>query len=148
MQLRNIFDDIRIALIDFGLAASQWVYADDVQLWSSYQSQLSWLKHSFTIKIRTVFPNFDGQGIDELCRYRHARNMNYTIFTGKINGAEYTAVKKAYMYFVPKMDKHQKKLIGCSSIEELIRNIETEEEISKSRIKASVPSLPSTKYEI
>ncbi len=143
LSAKHIFEDLKIAIVDFGLSSEQWVNADNIQLFETYKSQLSWLKHSFLSRIYSeISLSISEEDLDTLMDYHQSNNQIYNTFNGNITGAIYVRMKKAYLYFHPKILKFNENLSDINSIHELITVIEELENRSRSKIKITLPKLP------
>lgn len=141
--VNNIFQDVKVAIVDSGLSAKDWVYADNLQIWNSYLSQIRYLQHSLTLKLSDVIGTFNNEGeMEHLTTYPNVKNMVFTSFNGAIEGHNYVILKKAYLYLLPKLEKYEEELKSASSIYELLGLLESMEEDSRSRVRATLPPLP------
>lgn len=140
-KIKYIFEDIKIALVDFGLNPVQWVNASNIQLITSYQSQILWIKNSFANELNQ-FKNGKELDLKPLLEYKHSINLVYNTFFGNITGSEYVNLKKAFLYFNPKFKKFRSELGLVSSSIELIKIIENLENRSRLQVFVKLPKLP------
>ncbi|OLS27170.1 MAG: hypothetical protein HeimC2_12800 [Candidatus Heimdallarchaeota archaeon LC_2] len=139
----NIFQDVKVAVVDFGLSAKDWAYADNLQIWNSYLAQVRYIKHSLILKLSNFLGvSYNGEEIEYLTDYEHVKDMVFTSFRGTIDGYEYVALKKAYLYLLPKLEKYKEELQTASSLLELLGFLESMEEESRKRVRATLPKLP------
>ena len=144
----NIFHDVKVAIVDFGLSAQDWAYADNLQIWNSYLAQVRYIKHSLVLKLSDFLGvSYDGEEIEYLTDYQHVKEMVFTSFNGTIEGHNYVALKKAHLYLLPKLEKYKEELQSASSLLEVLGLLESMEEESRKRIRATLPKLPTLRLD-
>ncbi len=142
----NIFQDVKVAIIDFGLSAKDWAYADNLQLWNSYLAQVRYREDALILKLSDFLGViYNGEEMEYLTEYPHVKNMVFTSFNGTIQGYNYVTLKKAYLYILPKLEKYKEKLQTASSLLEIIGLLESMEQDSREKLRASLPKLPTIK---
>jgi hypothetical protein len=144
----NIFHDVKVAIVDFGLRPSDWVYAENLQLWNTYRAQKRYIEHALILKLSEILGvQYDGEELFQLTTYQHIDNMVFTSFNGVIEGHEYIKLKKAYLYITPKLEKYREDLLRTSSLLELLGSIENLENLSREKVRATLPQLPKIKQQ-
>ncbi|MCY3413657.1 MAG: hypothetical protein INQ03_18585 [Candidatus Heimdallarchaeota archaeon] len=143
-KIRNVFEDIKIALVDFGLIPQQWVYASNLQIMDTYTSQQKWLRYSFESQLREVIEKeLTDKDHKQLLDYHHSKHQVYNTFEGNIEGDFYVGMKKAFLYFNPKIKRFKEQIGSVHSISDLITSLEQLEQTRRAEIKVNLPKLPS-----
>jgi len=142
-HIRDIFHDMTIAIIDFGLTPVQWKFANNLQLWNSYQAQISYIRHSIIIELRTFLGDgYEGNDIDLLISHPFTSKLQYLSFHGSINGDEYVNLKRVHLSFIPLLVRHKDQLQESQTLDEILTMLEDLEEERRKKIQSELPSLP------
>ncbi len=139
-NIERIFYDMRIALVDFGLNAEIWYYADPLQLFQAYETQLKWIKHKFATIIRQ-YTEIDENDIDNLVKiHRDLIEEEYGQYNilGNEKGDKYLELKYLYLFYTPKLNKYK---IHANTLKELLLKIKAKDKEMINKIVSKLPKL-------